>query len=83
MRHIVIGLNIAEAQGYAIESLRDEKQVSIMSAYHAVTGGLNGIGPDTTIHPLPRCAMAAEGVSLSQKLRVLAARGVHIKTGAQ
>ena len=79
MRHVVVGLNVREAQAYAIENLRGER-VRIVSADHAVPA-LQGVGTDTTIHCLTRCYMARGAVALSQQLQVLRARGVEIKSG--
>lgn len=83
-RVIVVGLNQREAQAYALEFLRDmpARRRQITSVEFALTS-LQGIGPDTEVHVLPRCLGSNYYNRLDRQLRILRARGVTVKTGDQ
>lgn len=83
-RLIVIGLNQREAQAYAVEFLQDApaRHRKITSAEFSSTA-LQGVGPETEIHVLPRCIGSNYYNQLARQLQTLRARGVTVKTGEE
>lgn len=80
MNHIVIGLNVREAQGYAINHLRGVPHVRLSSPEFAGSA-LLGVGENTTIHIMFRACQSRHYTRLLQLVKLAELRGARIQNG--
>lgn len=83
MRHIIIGLTINDAQGYAMRQRHEHKghDVQLVSTQHALQGGLLGYAAGTTeVTVLPSAWRHRDAVTFGQMIHHLELQGIKVIT---
>jgi hypothetical protein len=86
MRYYIVGLNFAEAQGYAMRFKEEHrgKQVRVLTVEGVRGGALRGLGgEDTEVIILPRAWGHSSAITLGLEAEVLEQRGVRVTTPSE